>query len=169
MQVKQQSRPRARHILVHLSWALVSCTLSLAACSEAETPEQRIRALINEAEEAAENKQGRVLRSYISENYADGRGRDRRAVGGILRLYLLRHQAIHLLTRTTQVTFSEPERATAVVYVAMAGRPLADAAELARLRADFYRVDLGFAEEDGAWRVVRATWRPARPADFIYQ
>jgi hypothetical protein len=43
---------------------------------------------------------------------------------------------------------------------------LADPAELPRLNADLFRFDLGFAEEEGKWRLIRAGWRRAEPADF---
>lgn len=137
-------------------------------CSRTDTPEQRVRALIAQAEDAAERKEIRTLRGYVSERYRDEAGRDRRAVEGILRLYLLRNERLHLLTRIERVTVMPPDRAEAVVYVAMAARPIANAAELAGFRADLYRFEVEFSQEDGEWRVERAAWRPAEPADFIY-
>lgn len=142
--------------------------LAFAGCSETETPEARLRALIASAEQAAENKQGRVLRGFVSDAYRDPDGRDRRTVDAILRLVLLRHESIHLLTRISEIGFPGQGRADAVVYVAMAGRPIAGPAQLASMRASLYRFELGFIDEDGEWRVVSATWRPAEPADFIY-
>lgn len=148
-----------------LASALLVC--SLAACSQPETPEQRIRALIGDAERAAEKKQVGELRGYVSERYADEAGRDRRTIAGILRLYLLRHDAIHLFTRIAAVSFPEPGRAETVVYVAMAGRPIVSAEEVAAFRANLYRFEISLAEEGADWRVVGAAWRFAEPADFI--
>lgn len=142
---------------------------SLAACSERDTPEQRLRALVDNAEQAVENKEGARLRSYISQHYSDAEGRDRRTIDGILRLYVLRHEAIHLYTRIASIHFPQPGQAEAVLYVAMAGRPIASAAELAAFRANFYRFDVAFADEDGEWRLVRAAWRRAELGDFVYQ
>lgn len=127
-----------------------------------------MRALIERAEQAAENKEGRVLRGFVSDAYRDVDGRDRRSVDGILRVVLLRHEAIHLLTRVSDIAFPETGHARAVVYVAMAGRPIAGPAQLASLRASLYRFELDLADEDGAWRVVSAAWRRAEPADFVY-
>lgn len=148
---------------------LIVILLALApvACSKPETPEQRLRALIHNAERAAEERDARTLRGYLSERYADDEGRDRRTLDGIMRLYVLRHEAIHLLTRIERIAFTQPARAEAVVYVAMAARPIATVAELATFRADLYRFELGFAEDDGEWRLVRGAWRPAEAADFI--
>jgi hypothetical protein len=39
--------------------------------------------------------------------------------------------------------------------------------DLPALRADLYRFDLTFGDERGAWRVTRATWRPAALNDFF--
>ncbi len=151
------------------SFCLAAALLALliGACSKREDPEQRIRALIGKAELAAEKKEIGELRSYVSDRYSDDEGRDRRAVDGILQLYLLRHGVIHLLTRIESIKFPQPTRADAVVYVAMAGRPITSAAELGAFNANLYRFEFGFAEEDKQWRLARATWRPAEPTDFI--
>ena len=161
-----QERPSLRLSFVRLIF--LGLVLWLAGCSEPETPEARLRALIESAEQAAENREGRLLRGYIADSYRDPDGRDRRTVDGILRLVLLRHESIHLLTRISEIGFPEDGRAHAVVYVAMAGRPIAGPAQLAALRASLYRFELGFVDEDGEWRVASAAWRRAEPADFIY-
>lgn len=156
-----------RRTFVYLTAVLSA--VSLAACTPGDTPEQRLRALIDGAEEAVENREGARLRGYISERYSDEQGRDRRTIDGILRLYVLRHDAIHLYTRVGNIRFPEPAQAEAVVYVAMAGRPITSAAEVAAFRANLYRFELGFADEDGEWRLVRAAWRRAELGDFVYQ
>jgi hypothetical protein len=143
--------------------------LTLAACAKRETPEQRVRAVIIGAEQAVEKKDISQVRGFLSERYTDEEGRDRRAVEGILRLYLLRNEAIHLLTRIDAITVVPPGKAEAVVYVAMAARPITQADTLSSFNANLYRFELSFAEEDKQWRVVRAAWRPAEPADFIYE
>lgn len=155
--------------LSFLRVTILGLALWLGGCSETQTPEARLRALIESAEQAAENKEGRVLRGYISDAYRDVDGRDRRMVDGILRLVLLRHESIHLLTRISEIAIPQPTRARAIVYVAMAGRPIAGPAQLASLRASLYRFELEFIDEGGAWRVASAAWRRAEPADFIYQ
>lgn len=148
---------------------VLTLLLSMLACTKRETPEQRVRAAIASAEEAVEKKDIAALRNFVSERYTDEDGRDRRAVEGILRLYVLRNEAIHLLTRIEAVSAPAPGKAEAVVYVAMAGRPITQADTLSSFNASLYRFELGFAEEDKQWRVARATWRPAEPTDFIYE
>lgn len=149
--------------------AALSLNLPLTACDKPETPEHRLRALVEAAETAAEKKDIGSLRGYVSASYADEEGRDRRTLDGILRLYLLRHENIHLLTRIESVTWAPPNRARVVVYLAMAARPIASVEELGAFRANLYRLEIGLIEEGTQWRAVRAAWRPAEPADFIYQ
>lgn len=145
---------------------VISLSLFACACSKPETPEQRIRAMLNDAELAAENRDVRALRDCVSERYADEEGRDRRAIDGILRLYVFRNKSIHLLTRIQSITLTPAAHARVVIYVAMAGRPITDAKALAVFHASLYRLDLRLIEEDSVWRVLRAGWRPAELSDF---
>ncbi len=155
----------------HINALLLTIALVplLHGCDNAQAPEQRVRALIAAAEQAAEQKDIGTLRGYVSGRYADDEGRDRRAIDAVLRLYLLRHEKIHLLTRIADIRLAPPGRAEAVIYVAMAARPVTQAEDLAALRANLYRFEIGLVEEGTQWRVVRANWRPAELADFVYQ
>lgn len=147
--------------------ALGTVVLLGTACAPPEPPEAQVRALFDKARKAAEQKDLATLRRAVSERYADAHGNDRRTLEGILRVQFLRHESIHLFTRVSTVVFPEPERAEATVYVAMAGRPIAAAEALARLKADLYRFDFVLAKEGEDWRVIRADWRPAELGDFV--
>jgi len=141
--------------------------LGAIGCSKSETPEQRVRALLVSAEEAAENKEIAKLRGLLSERYRDDDGRDRRAIESVLRLYLLRHEEIHLSTRIESVISPQPQRAEAVLYAAIAARPIKTQDALRNFKAQLYRFELSFVEEKKHWRVVRAAWRPAELTDFF--
>ena len=139
----------------------------VVACSKPATPEQRVREFLGRAEKAAEQKDIGALRGSVSPRYGDADGRDRRMIEGILRLYVLRHESIHLLTRIENIEFPKPTEAQVVIYVAMAARPIIDVAQLAAFRANLYRFELTLIDEDTEWRVQRADWRPAEPSDFV--
>ena len=156
---------RRRRILAGIATALL--LLPLAGCSKRETPEQQVRALIARAEQAASARRAAELRGYLSEHYRDDEGRDKRTLDAIIRLTVLRHESIHLLTRISEVSVPQSGSARAVVYVAMAGQPLAGAGEITRLQADLHRFELAFAQENGEWKVIGARWRRADPADFL--
>jgi hypothetical protein len=141
--------------------------LGPTGCSKKETPEQRVRQLIERAEAAAEKKEIRELRSYVSERYADTEGNDKKKIEGVLRFYFLRNQSVHLYTYIESISLSAPTEAHAVVYVAMAGKAIAGPEELQRMQGDFFRFELDLAEEAKEWRVTRAAWRYAEPSDFV--
>lgn len=159
--------PNSVKSLMQIRSPVLVMLLVVLACSKTGTPEQRIRQFLDRAEQAAEQKDVRALRESVSEHYSDADGHDRRTIDGILRLHVLRHESIHLFTRIESIEFPKPHEAHVAIYVAMAARPIANAAQLAAFRADLYRFDLVLAEEDSQWRVRRADWRPAEPADFI--
>lgn len=155
---------------MHLPRALALAALiglGSISCNKGETPEQRVRALIVDAEQAVEKKEIANVRDYVSARYRDDEQRDRRAIEGILRLYLLRHESINLYTRIESIIPTQADHAEAVVYVAMAARPIKRVDELSSYNATLYRFELGFAQEQDQWRVVRAAWRPAELIDFV--
>ncbi len=146
-----------------LVWAMIA----LAACSrDSGSPEAEIRALVAQAQTAAEERNVGGLRALVAADYADAHGYDRKAVENLIRLHVLRNQSIHLFTRIGDIAFPQTDRATVRVAVAMAGRPVANAGELVGVNADLYRFDLELIRWNGAWQVQRAAWEPARLDDF---
>jgi hypothetical protein len=146
----------------------LAALLTLAGCrAEREGPEAQVRALIRDAAVAAEQKQLGTLRDMVSERYRDEQGLDKRAVENLLRLQFLRNERLHLYTRIQSVTLPQPDRAQAVVLVAMAGVPIASEADLPALRADLHRFEIDFAREDKTWRVQRAVWRRMEPGELL--
>ena len=132
---------------------LVAAMLLPGCRGERPSPEAEVRALINSAVTAAEQKSIRTLRDSISEKYADEQGQDKRAIENLLRLHFLRNESVHLFAHIQSVTLPQPDRAQAIVLVAMAGVPIASAQELPALRADLHRfeIDLRAKEKPGAY------------------
>lgn len=140
----------------------------LAACQrERPAPEAQIRTLIQEAVSAAEQKSLGTIRDMLSERYRDDQGQDKRAVENLLRLQFLRNESLHLFARVPSVTVTAPDRAQAIVLVAMAGVPIASVQDLATLRADLHRFEIDFSLENKQWRVQRAVWRRAEAGEFF--
>ena len=141
----------------------------LWACDGGQsTPEDEVRALFREAEAAAETRDVAALRGVIADDYADEEGRDKRAIDGLIRFYMLRHQGIHVLTQVKALTFPEPLKAQAVILVATAGTPIGGAKELERIQADLHRFDVDVVRQGKAgWKVTRAVWRHAAISNFL--
>ena len=151
------------------AWIIIlTILLSVAACSSGkDSPEAQVRALITQAESAAEKKDSGTLRRFVSEKYSDSQSQDKKAIEAILRYYFLRNETIHLLTRVQQINFPNPDVAQAVVMVAMAGQRISNAEELKRVRADLHRFEITWMREKGEWRVTRAEWRRAEFSDSL--
>jgi hypothetical protein len=150
---------------VRLPAALALAAL-LACSSEPETPEARVRAVLAAIESAAEARDVKAMKEHLSERYADSRGNDKQAVGGIAALHFMRNQSVYLLTRVAAVELPAPGEARADVLVAMAGTPIDAPEALVGLRADLYRFDVTLRDEAGSWRVTSAVWTPASVDDF---
>ena len=151
-------------LLLFLSLLLAVC----AGCSNPpSTPEDEIRQLISTMEDAVREKQIGSLKQHISESYNDEENRDKNALKGIFAYYFLQNRSIHLLTRVESIELPRPGTAEVALFVAMAGRRIADVALLHQISADLYRFDGTFMkEEDGIWRLVEASWHPATTEDF---
>ncbi len=143
----------------HPSPLLLVLAAAVACHDGPRTPEARVRAVIERAQQAVAEKDLGILTELVSKRYEDASGRDRDAIVTMLRRQFVEFQSIHLLTRVQSLELPEPKRAEARVLVAAGATPLSEE-DLASMRADLYRFELTLANEDpGGWRVVRAAWR----------
>ncbi len=139
---------------------LLLALLGLGACGGEEgSPEDQVRQFIAAVEAAAEDRDLGALRGLVSEAYLDGEGSDKRAVVARLRLYLLRNQSIHIITRIEEIEFPTLDLATATVLAGMAGRR--SDGEFS-LNADLYEFRISLEDTgDGEWQLIRADWKRA--------
>lgn len=138
---------------------VIALLLLLAGCGSDETPEDRVRALIGDMEQAVEEGSIRSASALLHDAYSDKWHPDRRAATRSLFGYLRRHDNIHLLTVTRDVDVApDGQSASAVVYVAMSGTPVQSVDALLSVKADLYRFDVGLAQFEGAWRVRESNW-----------
>lgn len=150
--------------------AALPVLLLLAGCGGSETPEDRVRAFVSTMADSAEQRRWRDFNTHVADRYGDEQGLDKPTVVAIAARYLLANQSVHVLERvpTVQVAFPVPLQATAVVYAAIAGQPIAQATDLARVKAEVYRFEIEVAENAaGALEVVQASWQPAPIAAFL--
>lgn len=141
----------------------------LAACRrKRRAPEERVREVLLELEEAVEGKDLKPIKAALSEHFKGGEESDRQAVIGMLQVMFLSHPSIHLLVRVQDVAVAGPGQVRAELLVAMASVPVREPQELPRLQADLYQFTLAFAEEErDLYRVVAASWAPARLEGFL--
>lgn len=144
----------ARHLVLGLA-------LLASACGPQQTPQARVRAVIDAGEAAAEARDLSGLMALVSPAYRDERGNGPDELGQYLRGYLVMHQSVHLLTRVESIEFPYRDYAQVRLTVATLGRERA-AATAFETAADVNEVVLELALEDDEWRVVRAAWQSAR-------
>jgi hypothetical protein len=153
---------RSGTLILRASSPALAAILALAGCGASGTPEDGIRALVDAAEVAAEERDAADLRGLIADDYRDAGGRTASDIRGILHGYLIAHQSIRLITRIDSIELEGTELARLQVTVGMLGRE-ADPDSDWDLAGDVYRFDLRLAREDGdEWRVIRAGWQESR-------
>lgn len=152
----------------HRAWCLVFGVAIAVGCGPPPEAEARLRALFEEAEQALEARDLGDAKAFISETYRDDAGHDKRELVRYLAGLLLRNQQVHVATRIRELDVEEEEGRGRVVLVAgLASGPVSSLADLKRLRADVYRFEFDFLDEDGEWRLVTAAWKPASADDLL--
>ena len=140
--------------MTRLLIAAIVC-LVLAGCGAAESdPEAALRAWVEGAENAAENKDRPGLLSMISENYVDSRGNDHESIGGLLRLYFFRQESVALITSIGNISLMGDSAALVQLTVGMAGTndsPLG-------VSADAYEFEFELEVMDDDWMLIGARW-----------
>lgn len=134
--------------------------LALTGCGRESSPEDELRAVVAEAEAAAEARDASALSGLVADDYRDVRGNGVDEIRRYVRGYLIAHQSVHLLVRIEEIELKATDLARLRATVGMVGRE-AEGAAAWDLAADVYEFDLTLAREAGDWKVTRADWRPA--------
>ncbi len=138
--------------------ALLASVFAAAGCAERQTPEQQVRAVIDRAEAAAEERDLSGILEHVSAGFQDGQGGGREELKQSVAAYLLTHPAVHLVTRVESVEFPYRDLARVVLTVGSLARDGTDESSL-DFAADVKEVALELRLEGDAWKVTRARWR----------
>lgn len=135
--------------------ALLLLLTSVASCSVDEgDPEQQVRVWVSAMQEAAEEKDRKVIVANISPAYVDARSHSRDDIDKLLRLYFLRQNKVALLGRIDDVRIIGETAAEVSVTVAMA----ATNNSALGLSADAYRFELELEHDGDDWKLISARW-----------
>ncbi len=138
-----------------VSLASMVASILLGACAPQSSDEERVRALLDAAESAAEARDTGDVMALVADDYADARGFDKQQLRDFLRGYFLLHPKIELLVNVEELTLPVAGLARARVDVAMIGTRAADHA-LPSAAGDVETLDLEFRLQDDEWRLTRA-------------
>jgi len=156
-----------KNLLIKL---LCLASILIAACNkDTSSPEQQIRSTILAMESAVEQRSLDNVKKRVSTDYKDEWNGSRRAALRSLMFYFQGHQSIHLITNISDIQIGEDgNRARAIVYVGMAGKPVEKSESLIDINADLYRFDVDLIADGNEWLVTSARWQPARPENFDF-
>jgi hypothetical protein len=151
-----------------LSLVVLAALSMLPACRcSKESPEQRVRNTIDEVVKAARERDVKRVVAAVSEQYADAQGNRKEQIASAVRVQFLLHPNLYVVAKMSSLDCPEPTSARVVMFAAMASVPAGVVPDLRQLSADVYRFDLTLVDEEGDFRVVRATWAPATIADLL--
>lgn len=146
---------------------LAALVLTLAGCGD-DSAEARLRQVIAQAEQTVETRDLAGLAAFVSRDYRDEQGLDKRGIVRVLIGYLLRHRNIHLFSRIQAIDWQDDQRhAQVMLLVAMADVPVDSMQTLRSLRADLHRFELRFIDGADGWQLTSARWRRARLDEIL--
>jgi hypothetical protein len=138
--------------LTPIFWVAVA--ILCGGCAAPAEPEAQVREVIRQAEQAAEARDLRKMRTLVADAYLDVRGNDKPALENLLRLVFLAHQSVHLVIYVESIEFPSAAVAEVVALVGMADT----AAALPDV--DLYQFEVQLASQgDGEWQLIDADWR----------
>jgi hypothetical protein len=132
--------------------------LAFAGCGPSGTPEDQVRAVVDEAESAAEARDASALKALVADDYEDSRGRTAGDIRNFLHAWLVAHPSVNLLTRIDSIALEGRDLARVEVTVGLLGREAKGESDW-DLALDVERLDVRLAREDGRWKLVGASRR----------
>lgn len=132
----------------------------LSACSSDQTasPEQRLRAVLEQIEEAVEDRSVSRAMQHVSEDYADHQGLTKEDLARILQVHYIRNQSISLFTSVHSLEL-DAEIASLEMSVAMAGHGGEPTLLPNGLRADAVSISAVFQDGSAGWQLISMAWQ----------
>lgn len=136
--------------------------ISLNGCnnSDLSSPEERVRAVLQAIELAAEERSLSKLMENISESYSDHKGHSKDDIRRLVQLHYIRNQNIHILS-TVQSLSIEGNTATVELSTIMAATEEGVLNNDKRLRANSHNFSIVLIEDvsEQTWLVESVAWQ----------
>jgi hypothetical protein len=149
--------------------ALLLLVAMAAACHSRLSPEQRVRQAIQGVVKAAAARDLKPIAAFVSDRYADDEHNDKQQVVSLVRVQFVLHPNLYLVTKIASLACPAPAQADVVLFAAMASVPASGLSDLSRWSGDVYRFELALVDENGTWRVRRASWTQASVQDLLHR
>ena len=143
--------------------------INLMACSseQAQTKEQILSQSVSALETRFESRKLGDIVEFISANYHDEQGRKQKDIKRIIQIQIMRHKTLYVFTSIGDVQWTDDQNVTIQIAAAMGGKPMESASILSSVRADMINFIVDFVLEDEVFKVKSASWKWARPGDFL--
>lgn len=132
----------------------------LVACSGSDptSPEQRVKAVLEEIEVAAEQRSLSGFMRHISDSYTDHLGQSKDDIRRLIQLHYIKNQNIHIFSTVQSLSIDE-DTASVEINAAMAATEAEIKSEQGRLRANTHRFSIVLKTVDQQnWQVQSVSW-----------
>ncbi len=150
-------RPVRRFQKTGAALVVVLSALALIACTT-KTDDDRVRAVINDVQKAAEDRDVKEALSHVDTNYRDPAGNDYQAVKGMMLYYFFRHQKLSIIVSNLEIVV-DGTSASARFEAILSGRT-GSAGDILPDALSAYRFDVSFRNDRGDWKIISARWAP---------
>ncbi|MCK4738411.1 MAG: hypothetical protein KAT46_00540 [Deltaproteobacteria bacterium] len=142
-------------IMILLAFGLV-----FSSCSKKpETEEDALRAVVEEMAQKASEKNIRGVMNFISKDYRDDFGNERRTIKGILLFELIKKERAKVFLRKINVELDGDRAVVTVKAILARGVGVEKLSDIVLRDSAGFGFNLFFKKEsDGKWRVVSGKW-----------
>lgn len=127
-------------------------------CERELTPEEQIRRVIMEMEQAAEERDRRAFLSHISPKYKDEHYRAFGEIQQIVTIYFLQYDAISVVIKDLDIEVQDLNADVYLSAILVAGQEIKSIKDLLPDNLDIYEFDIKMVKEENEWRVISADW-----------
>jgi hypothetical protein len=150
------AEPEGRTMRRWPALTVIAAGVLQSACGGPRDAHAELRALIDDAETAAEARQTGFFRNLISEDYVDRRGQRRDDVINLLRGYFLINATVEVVNRIETIELLGDDAATVALQTAVIGR--GQGRSVLAVDGELFRIELELVKEGSEWRIIGAEW-----------
>jgi len=137
--------------------SILGCMLLSLACKK-ETEQDKVKQIITEIQQAAEDKDIKKILAGLSKTYRDPQGFTYDTMKGFLLGYFFRHQKIKVYITNLDVTVADAHARAGFQALLSGGEKTESLSTLMQDALGLYVFDVSFKKESGEWKVTSATW-----------
>lgn len=138
------------------NFILLALAILLSGCNEPSSPEAAIRAKIEAAQQAVEDKDAREAVASLADDFSGNHGMDKQALRRLLAVLFLQHKNIHVVITRLDIKINEYDASTAkmeaVVLATGAERLLPKDGRMLQISGDWLNID-----DD--WQLKNISWK----------